>query len=106
LGKAFSATLSQPARQTQYAQIYITSVRKFKWPTCQLSFSLALLGRIRNRVSGHSFVMKRSQSFASHRIPRVSFDLSRFTSRGSRDSLFDGVVACLLRPISEGSIRP
>jgi hypothetical protein len=106
LGKAFSATLSQPIRQTRYAQIYITSVKKFKWPTCQLSFSLAILVWSRSRVLGQFFVTKGSQSFASHRIHQAAFDLSHFASRGSRDSLINGVIACLRRPITKGSIRP
>jgi hypothetical protein len=32
--------------------------------------------------------------------------LKRFAYRGSRDSLFNGVIACSRWPISRGSVRP
>jgi hypothetical protein len=80
--------------------------QKFKWPTCHFSFSLAVLGQIRSRVPGQSFVTKGSQSFTSDGIHQATFVPRSFASRGSRDSLFNGVVACLRRPISRGSVRP
>jgi hypothetical protein len=49
---------------------------------------------------GQSFMMKRSQSFASHRIHQATFSIRRFTNRGSEDSLVDSIIARLRRPVS------
>jgi hypothetical protein len=68
--------------------------------------NLALLGRIRSRVPGQSFVTKGSQSFASYRVHQATFVPRCFADRGPRDSLINGVVACFRLPISKGSIRP
>jgi hypothetical protein len=55
---------------------------------------------------GQSFMMKRSQSFASYRIHKATFGIRRFTDRGSGDSLVDSIITHLRRPVSVGSEGP
>jgi hypothetical protein len=113
-GKEFRATHPAPRSRTQSVNTTYINLQfdrqKFKWPIRQLPkefrFTLELHGWIGGGVPGQSFVTKRSQSFASHRIHQATFDSRRFAGRGSGDSLVDDVVARLWRPVSVGSIRP
>jgi hypothetical protein len=109
-GKEFRATPLAPRSRTQSVNTTCINLhfdrQKFKWPICQFRFSLELLSWIGGGVPGQSFVTKRSQSFASHRIHQATFDSRRFADKGSENSLIDGIVVRLRRPISKGSIRP
>jgi hypothetical protein len=104
-GKAYSATIPQLVRQIQYAK-FTSQVSKIQVAGMLIKFQPSITRLIKSRVPGQSFVPKGSQSFASDRVHQATFVPRCFANRGSRDSLINGVVACLRRPISKGSIRP
>jgi hypothetical protein len=108
-GNTSNATLSHPVCQHDMHKFTFQS-SKIYWPICQLpkefKFSLELHGRTGGGVPGQSFMTERSQSFACHRIHQTTFGTRRFADRGFGDSLVDGVISRLRRPVSEGSIGP
>jgi hypothetical protein len=75
-GQKFQVAPPAPLLHTQSINMTYTNLhfdhKKSKWPLCQFpkefGFILELHVWIRGGVTGQSFVMKRSQSFASHRI--------------------------------------
>jgi hypothetical protein len=51
-------------------------------------------------------MMERSKSFAGHRIDGATFNVGRFTARGSRNSLVVDLTASLRWPILVRAIGP
>jgi hypothetical protein len=60
---------------------------------------LNLRGGIGGGIVRKSFVMERCKSFASHKIDGATFGDGCFTARGSRNLLFDDVIASPRWPI-------